>query len=148
MPPWGAVKGFADFRDDQSLTQDQLDLIANWVEGGAPAGDRRNLPDLPPLKPVTNSARAPAGIPVHGTLTLDRPIALTGIRAQAAPDGAGWLDRWRRGVRSHRLRYTLNAAAHRKLSHRPCHGYGENTAYEKNPDGGMQHCKGQGRETD
>jgi hypothetical protein len=35
---------------------------------------------------VANSARAPAGIP--GTLTLDRPIVLTGIRAQAAPDGA------------------------------------------------------------
>src|ERR1700689_4161627 len=34
MPPWGAVKGFGDFRNDQSLTQEQLDLIANWVDGG------------------------------------------------------------------------------------------------------------------
>ena len=24
MPPWGAVKGFGDFRNDQSLTQEQL----------------------------------------------------------------------------------------------------------------------------
>ena len=25
MPPWGAVKGFGDFRNDQGLTQEQVD---------------------------------------------------------------------------------------------------------------------------
>ena len=39
MPPWGAVKGFGDFRDDPSLTQDEITRIAEWVEGGAPEGD-------------------------------------------------------------------------------------------------------------
>src|SRR5438045_9065579 len=39
MPPWGAVKGFGEFKDDQGLTQEQIELIANWVEGGAPEGD-------------------------------------------------------------------------------------------------------------
>src|ERR1700754_2318272 len=28
MPPWGAVKGFGEFRNDQSLTQEQIGLIA------------------------------------------------------------------------------------------------------------------------
>src|SRR5216683_417963 len=29
MPPWGAVKGFGDFRDDQGLTQEELHLISD-----------------------------------------------------------------------------------------------------------------------
>lgn len=33
MPPFGAVKGFADLRDDRSLTQEQLEIISDWVEG-------------------------------------------------------------------------------------------------------------------
>ena len=36
MPPWGAVKGFGDFRNDQGLTQEQISLITDWVEGGRP----------------------------------------------------------------------------------------------------------------
>ena len=27
MPPWGAVKGFGTFRNDQSLSQEQIELI-------------------------------------------------------------------------------------------------------------------------
>src|SRR6202171_1411842 len=46
MPPWGAVKGFGDFRDDQGLTQEELHLISDWVEGGAPEGDPALLPKL------------------------------------------------------------------------------------------------------
>src|SRR5690349_17801994 len=52
MPPWGAVKGFGDFRDDQGLTQEQLEVIAEWVEGGAPGGDEKYLPKLPGLGDV------------------------------------------------------------------------------------------------
>jgi mono/diheme cytochrome c family protein len=36
MPPWGAVKGFGEFRNDQALTPEQIELVADWVEGGAP----------------------------------------------------------------------------------------------------------------
>ena len=90
MPPWGAVKGFGDFRDDQSLTQEQLELISDWVEGGAPNGDPKNLPDLPPSKAASHIRAAP-GIPVQGTLTLDRPITLAGIRAQPASNGSSFM---------------------------------------------------------
>src|SRR5438105_11797568 len=27
MPPWGAVKGFGDFRNDQALTPEQIEVI-------------------------------------------------------------------------------------------------------------------------
>ena len=43
MPPWGAVKGFGDFRDDQGLTQEQIELITDWVEGSTPRGNNPNM---------------------------------------------------------------------------------------------------------
>ena len=50
MPPWGAVKGFGDFRNDSGLTQEQLSLITDWVEGGTPKGNNRNAFCLSPPK--------------------------------------------------------------------------------------------------
>jgi len=47
MPPWEAVKGFAEFKDDRGLTQEDLELISDWVEGGAPEGDARLVPSAP-----------------------------------------------------------------------------------------------------
>src|SRR5436190_23890526 len=44
MPPWDAVKGVGDFRGDRSLSQAELDVVVNWVEGGAPEGDPAYLP--------------------------------------------------------------------------------------------------------
>src|ERR1041384_1500300 len=56
MPPWGAVKGFGEFRHDQGLTQEQIEVIADWAEGGAPPGDPKYLPALPDY-PRPQSAR-------------------------------------------------------------------------------------------
>ena len=39
MPPWGAVKGFGAFKNEQGLTQEQISLIADWVEGGVTRGN-------------------------------------------------------------------------------------------------------------
>jgi hypothetical protein len=47
MPPWHAVKGYGEFRNAPSLTQRDIDLIVNWVEGGAPKGDEKDLPATP-----------------------------------------------------------------------------------------------------
>lgn len=47
MPPWHAVKGYGDFRNAPRLTQRDIDLIVNWVEGGAPKGDDKDLPPGP-----------------------------------------------------------------------------------------------------
>jgi hypothetical protein len=47
MPPWHAVKGFGDFRNAPSLTQREIDLLVNWVEGGAPQGEETDLPTTP-----------------------------------------------------------------------------------------------------
>ena len=47
MPPWHAMKGYGEFRNAPSLTQREIDMIVNWVEGGAPKGDENDLPPAP-----------------------------------------------------------------------------------------------------
>jgi hypothetical protein len=47
MPPWHAMKGYGDFQNAPSLTQRDVDLVVNWVEGGAPRGDDKDLPPGP-----------------------------------------------------------------------------------------------------
>ncbi|MFY9554880.1 MAG: hypothetical protein WAV47_09225, partial [Blastocatellia bacterium] len=47
MPPWHAVKGYGEFRNAPSLAQRDIDIIVNWVEGGAPKGDDKDLPAGP-----------------------------------------------------------------------------------------------------
>ena len=49
MPPWEAVKGFGEFREDRGLTQEELETISAWVEGGAPEGEPKYLPARPKL---------------------------------------------------------------------------------------------------
>jgi len=44
MPPWKPVPGYGEFLDVRRLTQHQIDLIARWVDTGAPEGDPRELP--------------------------------------------------------------------------------------------------------
>jgi hypothetical protein len=47
MPPWQAVKGFGEFKNAPLLSQRDVDIIVNWVEGGAPKGDAALLPPGP-----------------------------------------------------------------------------------------------------
>ena len=51
MPPWGAVKGFGDFRNDKALTPEQLELIISWVGGGVPEGEAKDLAPDPKFDP-------------------------------------------------------------------------------------------------
>jgi len=47
MPPWHADKGFGPFKDDRSLSQDEIDTIVAWAKAGAPEGDKSDLPPMP-----------------------------------------------------------------------------------------------------
>jgi hypothetical protein len=91
MPPWGAVKGFGDFRNDQSLSLEQLDWIAHWVDGGAPEGDPKDLPARPrSTNASANALAAPARqqIFAQNGFVVDRAIVLDGLLPQAIPAGA------------------------------------------------------------
>lgn len=50
MPPWKAVHGYGEFRDENSLTPDQIATIAAWSAAGAPRGDAKREP-APPTFP-------------------------------------------------------------------------------------------------
>ncbi len=97
MPPWGAAKGFGAFAHDRGLAQDEISLIADWVEGGAPEGQRIYLPKPPALPAATPASKwrpeplpaqptakkiAAAGIAFRGTVT-----AGTRVTAEL-PDGS------------------------------------------------------------
>jgi hypothetical protein len=90
MPPWGAVKGFGEFRDDQGLTEEQLELVADWVEGGAPEGDPKYLPKVPDAQPA-KAADPSAGIPVDGELTLKSAVTVAGVRVKGAAEGSSFM---------------------------------------------------------
>lgn len=82
MPPWSAIKGFGEFKDEAGLTPEEIEIISNWVEGGAPQGEDRLLPQLP----VTGQSKKAAlkaktrTIDLQGDLTLKQPTVLEGIR--------------------------------------------------------------------
>src|SRR5690348_12487332 len=81
MPPWGAVKGFGNFKPDESLGQEDIMTIAAWVIGGAPKGDASLLPkpntkvNAPPV-----SAKETGGRSVTATTKL---LLDAGVRAVA-----------------------------------------------------------------
>jgi hypothetical protein len=87
MPPWNAVKGFGRFKNDLGLTQEELSLIADWVEGGAPEGD----PRLMPVRPATAaSSRVPPAreIAFSGATILHEKVQAVGIRVGSIPSSA------------------------------------------------------------
>ena len=48
MPPWGADPAHSlKMRNDRSLTEQQIDTIVAWVDGGAPRGSDADLPPPP-----------------------------------------------------------------------------------------------------
>lgn len=89
MPPWGAVKGFGDFRNDQGLTQEELELITDWVEGGTAKGNNPNaLPKVPKFDKPSPIKIPKDRIIVSGDLTIETPLALDGLMPQRVPDGS------------------------------------------------------------
>jgi hypothetical protein len=82
MPPWGAVKGVGEFRGDPSLSQIEIDMIVNWVEGGAPKGDDIYLPAAPHFSAETKPQPAGRTLTVTSgaALTLSAPVEFSGLR--------------------------------------------------------------------
>jgi hypothetical protein len=55
MPPWHIDKtvGIQEFKNDRSLTDEQIDTIVRWVDAGAPKGEPK---DMPPPKQFADDA--------------------------------------------------------------------------------------------
>ena len=58
MPPWHAVRGYGEFKNERRLSDADIDAIARWVDAGAPRGNRS--------RPVANlGIRIPASAENH-----------------------------------------------------------------------------------
>jgi len=100
MPPWGAVKGFGDFRNDQALTPEQLELLTSWSQGGSPEGDSKDLPARDKLEEMmkdsawsgqkTEVGHRKGEIVAGGTLKLSKPFRLDGLFPSAMPPDASF----------------------------------------------------------
>jgi len=89
MPPWGAVKGFGKFRNDQGLTQQQIDLITYWVEGGIVKGNNpQALPKAPTFAPPAAFRIPSATTAVSGDVTLHQAMRVDGLFPERVPRGA------------------------------------------------------------
>lgn len=49
MPPWPADAKYTHFIDEKVLMDDELALIATWVDNGCRIGDSTQIPELPPF---------------------------------------------------------------------------------------------------
>jgi len=52
MPPWhiDPSVGVRKFKNDMSLSEDQIDTIVRWIDSGAPMGDPKDMPAPKPLE--------------------------------------------------------------------------------------------------
>ena len=62
MPPWGADMPHGVLRNDPRLTDQEIQTIVSWIDGGAPKGDIADMPKMPAL---AEPKRLPSGTKVE-----------------------------------------------------------------------------------
>jgi hypothetical protein len=90
MPPWGAVKGFGDFRNDEGLTPEQLEVIVSWADGGVPEGEDKDLPPPPKFEVPAKNAPPAHDPAVSGEYKLKTAMKLDGLWPKTIPDKASF----------------------------------------------------------
>src|SRR5262245_8758217 len=86
MPPWGAIKGFGDFRNDEALTPEQIELLVDWIQNDAPRG-RQALPPEPKFAEPQAYVPPSGVVPVSGSLTLQQPLVVDGLMPRKVAPG-------------------------------------------------------------
>ncbi|MEM6841646.1 MAG: hypothetical protein AAF632_05435 [Bacteroidota bacterium] len=71
MPPWHADPEFSHFLNERRLTQQEIDLIALWVDQGAQEGKKRHRPKLPTYESGSHLSAKPDLI-----LTMNAPFPI------------------------------------------------------------------------
>jgi hypothetical protein len=92
------VKGFGDFRNDQALTPEQLELVTSWSQGGSPEGEAKDLPSKDKLDEMMKESiwydgsadtdRATGEIVAKGDFKLTKRFLLDGLFPQNVPESA------------------------------------------------------------
>lgn len=82
MPPWGAVKGFRELAPDGALAEQEIQLIAAWVVGGAPEGDPALLPPRNPVEHEPREESLQPSLAVSTSTVVTKPLTVAGIGPQ------------------------------------------------------------------
>jgi len=105
MPPWNIDKtvGIQEFKNDRSLSDDQIATIAKWIDSGAPKGDIKDMP-----KPVEWPSEQGWNFAAQfGQKEPDLVLKSTPYTQKAGANDAGWKpviatglseDRWVRAI--------------------------------------------------
>jgi hypothetical protein len=89
MPPWNAVKGFGDFAHDRGLSQEEIHLISDWVEGGAPEGDPQYLPERPrPNTEIEDGKIQGRVVRLSSQYLITKPSKLLAISPKGLAEGS------------------------------------------------------------
>jgi len=86
MPPWGAIKGFGEFRNDTALTPEEMERIVSWSDGGVPEGDEKDLPPPPKSLEPEVFRHAKGELSISGDFALNRPFVLDGLWPEKIPE--------------------------------------------------------------
>src|SRR6187431_1400982 len=80
MPPWHVARGvgISKFKDDPSLTDEEIATIAKWVDAGAPQGNAADMP-------------APVQFKDDNAWSLGTPdLVVTSVKHQVPASGSDW----------------------------------------------------------
>jgi uncharacterized protein (TIGR03437 family) len=92
MPPWKPAPGCGDFSDARGLTQDEINTIVAWVDGGAPEGNAADLP--PPLEFPDGWSLGAPDLVVQSDVEYSPPTTGDMYRCFSVPVSALRGDRW------------------------------------------------------
>ncbi len=90
MPRWYAAAGFGEFRNDPTLTAQEIDLLAQWAEGRAPHGDA--LPVSAEPAPAIQRERPDVVLGVPGKYRIEE--ASHTFEIATGLDGDRWIRGW------------------------------------------------------
>jgi hypothetical protein len=85
-----AAFGFAlPFRNDQRLTQEEIELIPDWIDADAPRGNNPSvLSTIPKFVRSSGFSKPRGSLDVQGDLVLVRPFILDGLFPERLEDGS------------------------------------------------------------
>jgi hypothetical protein len=86
MPPWGAIKGFGEFRNDQALTPEEMERIVSWTDGGVPEGEDKDIPPPPKSLEPEKFIHPKGELVASGEFALSRAFNLDGLWPQNVPE--------------------------------------------------------------
>jgi len=107
MPPWLAADGCADYEDDRSLTEAQIQTVSDWVDGGGLEGDPTK--EGPPLDAGPTNALS------RVDLTLEMPVEYTA--ATTPDDYRCFVLDWPESAPTHVTGFRVNAGNPKVVHH-------------------------------